>query len=131
MTEHRWPETIWNTTQLGFVIGLDPQFFDPEQAIAKVIQDLWNNTSRHPKIPKFRMSYTTPSINTNDRQLRTKAYAIETEKSNRMEMLRFVKQAYKDTGLLSRSKCAVSYQKYSPKQSECKQPFSHHTELSS
>jgi hypothetical protein len=100
MTEHRWPETIWNTTQLGFIIGLDPQFFDPEQAVAKVIQDLQKNTNGHPKIPKFRMAYTTPSIETNEhRQLRTKAYAIETEKSSSMEMLRYVKQAYKDTGL--------------------------------
>jgi hypothetical protein len=45
------------------------------------------------------MAYTTPSIDTNDRQLQTKAYAIETEKSNSMEMLRFVKQAYTDIGL--------------------------------
>ncbi|KAI2497607.1 hypothetical protein MHU86_16913 [Fragilaria crotonensis] len=28
LTEHRWTEDIWDTTQLGFVMGLDPQFYD-------------------------------------------------------------------------------------------------------
>ena len=26
LNEHRWSETDWKTTQLGFVDGIDPQF---------------------------------------------------------------------------------------------------------
>jgi hypothetical protein len=40
LTDHRWQETVWNTTQLGFFVGLDPAFFDPDQAMAKVTHDI-------------------------------------------------------------------------------------------
>jgi hypothetical protein len=99
LTEHRWSETVWNTTQLGFVIGLDPQFYDPEQAMSRVTQDLLKNVTGKSKIPLFRMAFCSPSMTTKDgRNLRTKAYAIETEKSSSMELLRIVKLAYKDNG---------------------------------
>ena len=99
LTEHKWSETIWNTTQIGFIVGMDPHFYDPEQATAKVTQDLLKNASGHPKIPAFRMVHCTPSTTTNTKNhLRTKAYAIEIEKSSSADMVKLIKQAYKDTG---------------------------------
>ena len=101
LSEHRWKETIWNTTQLGFIVGLDPQFYNPEQAAERLIQDIKKHTPGKPKIPHFRMAFCTPTVlvkGKGKRNSRTKAYAIETEKMNSMEMLRLLKIAYKDTG---------------------------------
>ncbi|KAI2501779.1 hypothetical protein MHU86_12699 [Fragilaria crotonensis] len=39
LTEHQWTEDIWNTTQLGFVMGLDPQFYDVTTATEKLRQE--------------------------------------------------------------------------------------------
>jgi hypothetical protein len=101
LSEHRWKETIWNTTQLGFIVGLDPQFYNPEQAAERLIQDMKKHNPGKPKIPHFRMAFCTPTVlvkGIGKRNSRTKAYAIETEKMNSMEMLRLLKIAYKYTG---------------------------------
>ena len=45
LTEHKWLEIVWNKTKLGFVIGLDPQFYDPEQAMCQVTQGLQKNVT--------------------------------------------------------------------------------------
>jgi hypothetical protein len=39
VNDHRWNETEWNTTQLGFFFGIDPSFYDVDQATAKVTAD--------------------------------------------------------------------------------------------
>jgi hypothetical protein len=62
LSEHRWKETVWNTTQLGFIVGLDPKFYNPEQAAECLIQDIKNHTTDKPKIPHFRMAFCTPSM---------------------------------------------------------------------
>ena len=101
LSEHRWKETIWNTTQLGFIVGLDPQFYDPEQAAERLAQDIKKHIIGKPKIPHFRMAFCTPVAKINDKgntSVRTKAYAIETEKVNSMEMLSLLKKVYRETG---------------------------------
>jgi hypothetical protein len=81
LTEHRWTEDIWNTTQLGFLQGLDPQFYDLAHATSKVATELKRHFPSKHKIPKFHLAYCRPKITYNGKQIRTKAYAIETEKS--------------------------------------------------
>jgi hypothetical protein len=44
------------------------------------------------------MAFVTPSAKQGDRNVRTKAYAIETEKSTSEELLRLIKKAYKASG---------------------------------
>ncbi len=40
LTEHCWTEDVWNTTQLGFIQGLDPQYYDLAHATSKVATEL-------------------------------------------------------------------------------------------
>ncbi|KAI2509638.1 hypothetical protein MHU86_4758 [Fragilaria crotonensis] len=80
LTEHRWSEDIWDTTQLGFLLGLNPQYYDIPQAQEKVMQDLKKNLPPRTKIPKFHMAFITPHIAVKNSVLKTKAYAFETEK---------------------------------------------------
>jgi hypothetical protein len=98
VNEHRWSETDWETTQLGFLYGIDPQFYDIEQATKKVATILRQVVPRT-KLPKFRLVYCSPKIkNAKGRVVRTKAYAIETMRSDREELNKHLKEAHKDNG---------------------------------
>lgn len=98
VNEHRWSETDWETTQLGFIYGLDPQFYDIDQATTKFTNTLRQALPRM-KIPKFRLVYCSPKIKTaKGRIVRTKAYAVETLRADRDELSKQLKEAYKESG---------------------------------
>jgi hypothetical protein len=40
VNEHRWSESDWETTQLGFHYGIDPQFYDIDQATNEITKTL-------------------------------------------------------------------------------------------
>ena len=96
VNEHRWSETDWETTQLGFVYGIDPQFHDIDQATNKVMKTIQQNAPRM-KIPKFRLDLCSPKTTTT--KVRTKAYAIETLRETRDAMTKVLKTAYKENGV--------------------------------
>jgi hypothetical protein len=96
LTEHRWSEDVWDTTQVGFLLGLNPQYYDVNQAHEKVMQDLKRTLPPRTKIPKFHMAFITPQIKIKNTLWKTKAYAFETEKKNSEEFLTLLKQAYRD-----------------------------------
>jgi hypothetical protein len=95
LTEHRWTEDVWNTTQLGFIQGLDPQYYDLAHATSKVATEIKRHFPSKTKLPKFHLAYCTPKISLNGKELRTKAYAIETEKSTSTEMMKVLKSVYR------------------------------------
>ena len=97
ISEHRWPEDIWNTTQLGFVLGIDPQFYNQTQAHERLTQALIRKLPQHTKIPKFKMAFCTPQSVQQNVKVRTKAYAVEIEKQHSAEMMKLLKEACKDT----------------------------------
>jgi hypothetical protein len=98
VNEHRWSETDWETTQLGFLYGVDPQFYDIDQATTK-FTDTLRQALQRTKIPKFRLVYCSPKIKSAKGQVvRTKAYAIETMRVDREELNKLLKVAYKDSG---------------------------------
>ncbi|KAI2492119.1 hypothetical protein MHU86_22423 [Fragilaria crotonensis] len=98
VNEHRWSETDWETTQLGFLYGLDPQFYDIDQATTKFTNTLRQVLSRM-KIPKFRLVYCSPKIKTAKRRIvGTKAYAVETLRADRDELSKQLKEAYNESG---------------------------------
>ncbi|KAI2503125.1 hypothetical protein MHU86_11316 [Fragilaria crotonensis] len=80
LTEHRWTEDVWNTTQLGFIQGLDPQYYDLAHATSKVATELKRHFPAKTKLPKFHLAYCTRKIIYKGKELRTKAYAIEKKK---------------------------------------------------
>ncbi|KAI2495318.1 hypothetical protein MHU86_19217 [Fragilaria crotonensis] len=97
LTEHRWTEDVWNTTQLGFIQGLDPQYYDLAHATSKVATELKRHFPSKTKLPKFYLAFCTPTIKYKGKDFRTKAYAIETEKSTSMEMLKILKLVYRES----------------------------------
>jgi hypothetical protein len=100
VNDHKWSETDWDTTQLGFFYGIDPQFFDLDQATCKIQEVLKKNAPKM-KAPRFRLVYCSPKVRVargGKRSIRTKAYAIETLRKDRDEMTRILKHAYKDDG---------------------------------
>ena len=89
LTEHRWPEDVWDISQQGFMLGIDPQFYSPTQAHARIslaFKKALTAISPSMRIPKFAVAFCTPQVNFNSTTIRTKAYAIETEKSKAVEM---------------------------------------------
>ena len=80
------------------MLGIDPQFYSPIQAHERISIALKtalksNNNNMH--IPKFTVAFCTPQVTFNGATFRTKAYAIETEKSKAVEMQRVLKEACK------------------------------------
>ena len=61
--------------------------------VSEAIQKACSKT----KIPKFKIAFCTPQTTSHNVQIRTKAYAIETEKSTSMEMLKILKHTYRTT----------------------------------
>ena len=96
LTEHRWTEEVWNTTQIGFILGLDPAFYSPAQAHEKMSKAI---SAKAPgqSIPKFAMAFCTPNAKISSTEARTKAYAIEVEKDNGSAMINLMKRVCKDT----------------------------------
>ena len=97
LTEHRWTEDIWDVTQLGFILGMNPQVHDPIQAKAELVNELRKRLPNHTKIPKFAVVFSSPKVQRRNSWLKTKAYSIEVERQNSLEMQKLLKIAYKDS----------------------------------
>ena len=96
MNAHRWAEDVWNTSQLGFMIGLDPNFYSNDQAKTKLLDELAKALPRGTKIPKFQLANATPMTTFRDKTVRSKAYSIEVEKTAAIAMSMILKTVYKD-----------------------------------
>ena len=100
LTEHRWSEDICDISQQGFMLGIDPQFYSPTQAhvrISTALKNALQGANASARIPKFAVAFCTPQVTFNSTNVKTKAYAIETEKSKAIEMQRILKEACKKT----------------------------------
>ena len=73
---------MWDTTQLGFLMGLDPQFYNISHATEKVRNELKANLPPRTKVPKFQLAFITPQIRYQEKVVKTKAYAVETTKTD-------------------------------------------------
>ena len=100
LTEHRWAEDIHDISQQGFILGIDPQFYSPAQAHARIshaVNTALQASSSPLRIPQFVVAFCTPQVTINSAIVKTKAYAIETERSKSVEMQRVLKEACKKT----------------------------------
>ena len=98
VNEHRWSEEDWDVLQIGFMFGIDPTFYDVDQATAKITDDIAKYGSTRTKAPKFKLVYSTPKVTSGKKDTRTKAYAIETHRSAAVEMSKLLKEVYRTTG---------------------------------
>ena len=99
-TEHRWPEDVYDISQQGFMLGIDPHFYTPAQAherISSALTNAFKTATPAVRIPKFVVAFCTPQVTIGTSVVRTKAYAIETEKSKAVDMQRVLKEACKKT----------------------------------
>ena len=94
--EHRWTENVWNTTLFGFMVGIDPQFYDVDQTTMKLNTEI-NQMCPRTKVPPFRLVFSAPQLRTEKFQAITKAYAIETEKHDSLTMMKILKKTYQDS----------------------------------
>lgn len=83
------------------MLGIDPQFYSPTQAHERITfalkKALQKSMSLVHTIPKFAVAFCTPQVTFNSTNIKTKAYAIETEKSKAVELQRVLKEACKQT----------------------------------
>ena len=104
LTEHQWTEEEWDTTQIGFVTGMDPNFYTASQAQVKFNQEIRkraevtiHNTKRI-KIPQFRMVFASIRAETKTGQkVSTKAYSIKACNSDSLLMMQTLKSYLKET----------------------------------
>ena len=97
VNDHRWNETEWDTVQLGFVFGIDPSFYDVDQATAKITAYLQKEFARN-KIPQFRLVFASLKVKFGRNSYSAKAYAIESQRSTCREMISILKTVFKTTG---------------------------------
>ncbi len=97
LTEHLWPEDVWEISQLGFLLGLKPQFYNITSAQGKIQQELKTKLPPRTKIPKFRIAFSTPKVTVKNKKALTKAFAFEAEKDQASELLKLLKMAYSST----------------------------------
>ena len=81
------------------MLGIDPQFYSPPaQAHARIsnaVKAALQASSFSLHIPRFAVAFCTPQATFNSSTAKTKAYAIETERSKSGEMQRVLKEAFK------------------------------------
>ena len=104
MTEHQWTEEDWDTSQIGFVTGIDPNFYTASQAQVKFNTELRKRaevTTANPKrikIPQFRMVFSSVRADTQTGQkVATKAYSVEVRNADTILMMQTLKSYLKDT----------------------------------
>ena len=100
--EHNWNEDDWDTTKIGFITKLDPNFYNPDQAHMKFTDYLKERIKKIQgrtkiKIPQFRMVFSSPRIRNDKNQvISTKAYAIEVKQNDSTLMLQILKSLIRD-----------------------------------
>ena len=118
--EHPWQENVWNTTHLGFMVGIDPHYYDVDQATIKISNEIHKQLPRT-KVPPFRLVFSAPQVRTEDFYAATKAYVIETEKSTSLTMMQILKETYQGTATFVpfqlRSKHTEAYVRFIRQQS--------------
>jgi hypothetical protein len=101
--KHNWNEDDWDTTKIGFVTKLDPNFYNPDQAHMKFTDHLKEQIKKTQgrtkiKIPQFRMVFSSPRIrNDKNQTISTKAYAIEVKQNDLTPMLQILKSLLRNT----------------------------------
>jgi hypothetical protein len=107
MIEHQWTEEEWDTSQIGFVTGIDPNFYTASQAQVKFNTELRKRaevTTANPKrikIPQFRMVFSSVRADTQTGQkVATKAYSVEVCTADIILMMQTLKGYLKDTPVL-------------------------------
>jgi len=102
-----WEEGIHDTIQAGYLIGINPEHYTPEVAAQKVLDKM--NPKDKKKMPRFKLVYSSPRIVVDDKEIRTKAYAIEFERAKAGDAMRVLKDTFTGTTGLLLAKVRYEY----------------------
>ena len=107
------------------MLGIDLQFYTPLQAhqrISSALDKALQKSSTPNRIPKFVVAFCSPQVGIGSTSVKTKAYAIETEKSKAVAMQRVLKEACKQINnfvpFQLRSKHPEAFSRYVQQQSK-------------
>ena len=97
ITDHQWTENNWDTTRIGWVTTINPTYYNREQAQIKFSDVLHAKLlAKKVKIPMFRMSFVSPTVQKDGNTISTKAYAVEILSENSVHMLQVLKTLLSD-----------------------------------
>jgi hypothetical protein len=100
ITDHQWAENQWDTARIGWVTTINPQFYNRDQALIKFqmrLQTKLAKLAKKVKIPMFRMAFVSPTVNkASGNTISTKAYAIEIQAEDAVQMLQVRKSLLDD-----------------------------------
>ena len=92
ITDHQWTENQWDTTRLGWITTINPTFYNREQAQIKFNALLHSKfLAKKVKIPPFRMTFVSPTVQLDGKTISTKAYAIEVLSEDSVMMMQILK----------------------------------------
>jgi hypothetical protein len=98
ITDHQWTETQWDTTQIGWITTINPTYYNRGQAHIKFNEVLHLKLlAKKVKIPKFRMSFVSPTVKKDGNNISTKAYAVEIMAEDSVQMLHVLKTLLSDS----------------------------------
>ena len=92
LKEHHWNESVWDITQGGYLIGINPKHYTPDAA-NQIVSNMMEKKSPG-KCPPLCMIYTSPRISLDDRHISSKVYAIEYERKNAKDVIRKLKDTF-------------------------------------
>jgi hypothetical protein len=109
LKNHAWAETDWDVAQVGFLIGISPQYYTPDMA-TKFVSDFMVKKGLS-NCPPIRLIASSPHIvNPIDGKIiRSKAYAVEFERKNARDILRCFKDAFTGTTTFLMAKLRYSH----------------------
>jgi hypothetical protein len=92
MKEHHWNESIWDITQAGYLIGINPKHYTPDAA-NQILSNMMDKKSTG-NCPPHCMIYTSPCISLDDCNISSKVYAIKYERKNAKGVIRKLKDTF-------------------------------------
>lgn len=66
ITDHQWAENQWDTSRIGWVTTINPQFYNRDQALMnfhQLLQTKLAKLAKKVKLPMFRMAFVSPTLN--------------------------------------------------------------------
>jgi protein-arginine kinase len=92
LKEHYWNESVWDITQGGYLIGINPKHYTPDAA-NQIVSNMMEKKSPR-KCPPLCMIYTSPRISLDDRNISSKVYTIKYECKNYKDVIRKLKDTF-------------------------------------
>lgn len=110
LTRHSWSETEHDTIHVGHILGINPQHYDSTKA-EMMVSAMVKKAQPKFKMPPFRMVYSSPNITIDSTKIRSKAYAIEIQRSDAETAIPLLKKTFEGKNQLLLGKLRYTHPK--------------------